>query len=240
MLEELALAAWPAHMTVLDDGWVIRLSGGHTKRANSVTALASSTRPLTDKVAYAESLFVRHDLTPVFRLTALADAGLDGMLEARGYRRAEESVVMIAPLADQPIVADARIVVSNGVSRDWVSAYAALQHLDPARTSALQQMMTSIAPRQATAQVEENGVIVGFGLGVVDRGVIGVFEVLTHPSARRRGIARQIMAALLAWGATCGARETYLQVVATNAAAIRLYADMGYQEAYRYWYRIGG
>jgi ribosomal protein S18 acetylase RimI-like enzyme len=120
-----------------------------------------------------------------------------------------------------------------------VSAYAELQHLDPVHTGALQQMMASIAPRHATAKIVENGEIIGFGLGVVDRGALGVFEVLTHPSARRRGIARHIMSALMAWGAASGAHETYLQVVATNAAAIRLYADLGYKEAYRYWYRIG-
>ena len=38
-LEERAFNAWPAHQTVFHRGWVLRLSGGYTKRANSVNAL---------------------------------------------------------------------------------------------------------------------------------------------------------------------------------------------------------
>lgn len=241
MLEEIGLAAWPAQMTVLDDGWVIRLSGGHTKRANSVTVLAASSRPVADKIAYAEGLFARHAVPPVFRLTELADAGLDRLLDARGYHRAEESIVMVAPFAGQGASAAASAVtITEGVDPEWVAAYAGLQGLDAARTATLMRMMELIAPQHATARIVEDGIIIGFGLGVVDRGCMGVFEVLTHPSARRRGIARQIMMALSAWGLACGARQSYLQVVATNVAAIPLYQDLGYEESYRYWYRIGG
>jgi ribosomal protein S18 acetylase RimI-like enzyme len=239
MLEEMGLAAWPAQMTLLDDGWVIRLSGGHTKRANSVTVLAPSTRPVADKIAHAEGLFARHAAPSVFRLTELADVGLDRLLDRRGYRRAEESIVMVAPLCG-PQTSAGSAVVTEGVAPDWVGAYARLQGLDAARAATLMRMMELIAPPHATARIVEAGIIVGFGLGVVDRGLMGVFEVLTHPSVRRRGIARQVMTALFAWGAACGARQTYLQVVATNAAAIRLYRDLGYEEAYHYWYRIGG
>lgn len=239
-LEELALAAWPAHMTVLDDGWVIRLTGGYTKRANSVTVLTPSTRGVADKITNAESLFIRQSLTPIFRLTALADPGLEAILDERGYRRAEESVVMVAPLANVATTASSQVIVSDGVSPAWVAAYAQLQHINPPHTVALQRMMAAIATSHATAQIVADGTIIGFGLGVVDRGIMGVFEVLTHPSARRQGIARQIMTALMGWGRANGAGESYLQVVGTNAAAIQLYDSLGYQDVYRYWYRIGG
>lgn len=240
LLEEVSLAAWPALMTVLDDGWVIRLSGGHTKRANSATVLTASSRPLLDKVAYVESLFARHSLPPVFRMTALAETDLDRLLDGRGYRRAEESIVMVGPIAGQPLAGAHAVVVREGVEPDWVAAYARLQDIDASRSAMLMRMMELIAPMHATARINDGGKIVGFGLGVVDRGSMGVFEVLTHPSVRRRGLARQIMTGLAAWGRAAGAHQSYLQVVATNAAAIRLYEDLGYVEAYRYWYRIGG
>jgi GNAT superfamily N-acetyltransferase len=236
-LEEKGLAAWPAFMTVLDDGWVIRLTAGHTKRANSITAIGHSRLALEDKLANAEHLFARHGLPLIFRLTPLAEPQLDTLLAARGFHRAEESVVMTAPLAPgQGSASD--VIVAEGVTPEWVEAYARIQNIGAGRTQTLRRMMQLIAAAHATATVRENGDITGFGLAVLDRSDLGLFEILTHPGARRRGIARRIMQALLAWGAAAGARDAYLQVVATNASAISLYADLGFSECYRYWYRL--
>lgn len=35
-LEERQLNGWPALITLFDDGWIIRLSAGYSKRANSI------------------------------------------------------------------------------------------------------------------------------------------------------------------------------------------------------------
>ena len=39
-IEELSLNALPCLQQILDDGWVLRLAEGYTKRANSVTPLS--------------------------------------------------------------------------------------------------------------------------------------------------------------------------------------------------------
>jgi GNAT superfamily N-acetyltransferase len=98
--------------------------------------------------------------------------------------------------------------------------------------------MASIAPAHAVAEVLDGDRRVAFGLGVLDRGMIGVFEVLVAASHRRRGLAAAIMSALLGWARQQGATATYLQVVASNAPAIALYDRLGYREVYRYHYRV--
>ena len=45
------------------------------------------------------------------------------------------------------------------------------------------------------------------------------------------------MRGLLDWGVRNGAHTSYLQVMLNNPAALSLYAKVGYQEAYQYWYR---
>lgn len=241
LLEELALAAWPALMTIHHGGYVLRLAEGYTKRANSMNALyppaGESEADLLARVAWAEAVLAQHRQSSILRLSPLADPRLDALLAARGYAHADETIVMLAERfsgAD-----DARVEVRPDVGRDWIEAYAATADLPPASTATLARMMALIAPRHATARVTADGRIVGFGLGVLDRGHIGAFEILTTPSHRRMGLGRAIMGALLGWGAREGATRAYLQVVAANTPAIALYRELGYREVYRYHYRIG-
>jgi len=67
---------------------------------------------------------------------------------------------------------------------------------------------------------------------------MGLFDVLVMPEARRRGLARKITESLYAWAWGHGARFAYLQVVATNQAAMPLYAGQGFRTVYEYEYRV--
>ena len=57
------------------------------------------------------------------------------------------------------------------------------------------------------------------------------------PEQRRRGVARALLAALAGWASAQGAQRLYLQVERDNEPARRLYAGLGFEEAYRYHYR---
>lgn len=54
-------------------------------------------------------------------------------------------------------------------------------------------------------------------------------NVAVHPSYRRRGIARRLVAACVEWARERGAREVVLQVKAANAGAQALYASLGFR-----------
>jgi GNAT superfamily N-acetyltransferase len=73
---------------------------------------------------------------------------------------------------------------------------------------------------------------------VVDGDHVGLFDVLVSPVARRRGLARRITETIGAWGREHGARHFYLQVVASNQAALPLYASLGFETVYSYSYRV--
>ena len=75
-------------------------------------------------------------------------------------------------------------------------------------------------------------------IGAVEGDHMGLFDVLVMPEARRQGLARRVTESLYAWAWRQGARFAYLQVVATNAAAMPLYAQQGFRTVYDYEYRI--
>ena len=71
----------------------------------------------------------------------------------------------------------------------------------------------------------------------VEDDLVGVFDVVTAPDARRRGYATLACASLLSWAWQHGAQAAYLQVSADNAPAIASYRKFGFATVYTYHYR---
>ena len=63
-----------------------------------------------------------------------------------------------------------------------------------------------------------------------------MFAMRTDPRFRRQGLARRILASLMAFATGAGASRAWLQVEAENTGAIALYKAAGFAEAYRYRY----
>ena len=236
-LEARTFRAWPALETRSALGWVQRLSAGYTKRANSINALKPDD-PLTDGVKDAlEAPYRAGGLPAVWRLTPLAPAGADELLAGAGYRRIDESLVQRAALDDRFVV-DREVQIAAQPSDDWLAGFAALSPVAPQHRETMARMLRSIAAPVGFARVEQDGQPIAFALGVVDGDHVGLFDVLVAPQARRRGLARRLTQSIGAWGRSHGAQFAYLQMVATNTAALPLYADLGFETVYSYAYRV--
>jgi len=241
-LEERAFNAWPSLQTVLHDGWLFRLSGGLTKRANSVNPL----RPegSVDAIrAAAEDVYAKQGLPTILRLTPLAPPEADRDLAAAGYDALDPSRVMVAPIStissaissDAP--RDARVAIASEPSRAWLDGMARAQGIPAAQRGIHETMIGAIAMPTAFAAIAEKGEPIGFGLAVAERGAVGLFEIIVVPAHRGQGRGRAITHALLAWGRGMGADRAYLQVREQSTAALGLYTSLGFKEAYRYHYR---
>jgi GNAT superfamily N-acetyltransferase len=235
-LEERALNAWPALQTALCDGWLLRFAGGHTKRANSANALFPGPA-FTEVLRAADALYRANGLPPVFRLSPLAGPEPEAMLSAAGFRRADDSLVMTAPIPPdaQP---DPGLSLSPVPSDAWSDGFAQLQRIRPERRVIHDRMLASIRHPAAFAVLMEEGRPAAYGIGVLERGMVGLFDIVTDPVRRRRGFATRLVTGLLSWGRAQGAESAYLQVLAGNEPALALYRRLGFREAYRYHYRI--
>jgi ribosomal protein S18 acetylase RimI-like enzyme len=58
------------------------------------------------------------------------------------------------------------------------------------------------------------------------------------PAHRHHGWATRLTSALVAWAVDAGADRAYLQVEASNTAAVRLYERIGFRTAHEYVLRV--
>ncbi|MEQ8966280.1 MAG: GNAT family N-acetyltransferase [Azospirillaceae bacterium] len=246
--EETVLTTWPALEQVFYDGWILRFAGGFTGRANSVNPLyaGSGDGPaLPDKIARCERLYAERGLDCVFRLTPLADPELDAELAARGYERERTSIALILDLdrvvAETPAGGDtggSGLVLMARPEAAWVDAYQAAGARPAEARPLFEAILARIPGRAIYAMVADaGGAGAAVAQGVIDGERVHLVNIATAPGARRRGLARRLVAELAVQARRAGAVEGLIHVAADNAAAVALYDGFGAREAYRYHYR---
>ena len=100
------------------------------------------------------------------------------------------------------------------------------------------EILEAITGTRYPASLEVSGESVACALGVLEAGFFGLFDVVTDIPHRNKGHATMLLSSMLGWACANGAAHAYLGVVEANAAARNLYGKLGYQEVYKYWYRI--
>jgi GNAT superfamily N-acetyltransferase len=238
-LEESGLNNMHTRRQLLYDGWLLFLSPGRAKRGRSVNAHYRSTLPVDDKIAHCERVYARHGLPLLFRITPFAQpATLDAALEARGYVAFDETLVLAAAIGAPPEQRGADgLAIETPLAEAFVEAIGAFRGSPVSQRAAhLERLAQSpLDVRPVIARID--GVVAGGGIVSIDDDVAGLFDVFTAAPMQRRGIGAAIVSRLVAYAWERGARHAYLQVTASNAPALALYAKFGFATRYRYHYR---
>ena len=238
-IEEASLNAWPALQQLLLDGWLLRFSRGFTKRANSIIPLYPAQESVAEKVRYCENLYARDQLKTIFRLTSIADCEtLDAFLAKRGYSSVDTTEVLTTALTDRAPTSDPSFKLLT--REDWLAAYGQLTAMPDKAQILHGAILRGIKGTCAYAAILSGGEPVACGLAVLEQNLVGLFDIYTHSEHRGRGHAKTLVGQLLAWSASEGVTNAYLQMVAANTPARGLYDKFGFKKAYDYWYRISG
>ena len=235
-LEERCVNAWPALRTLTVDGWIVRLSDGHTRRANSATPLYPGARPSGELVDFVTTTFRAAGLTPVVRVPPLARPDVGPELARRGWVEDDPAGVFVgaAPPAPTPLPAGVTARLETRLTDAWLApAMVAYGHGEKG-AQALRRTLPLIVPPHVYATLSLEGRPLAFGLAVAERGMVGLYDLVVAPAARRLGLGRALTQTLWRWGVEQGAPAAYLQVRVANPTARALYAGMGMVEAYRY------
>lgn len=237
--EHATLETWRAAEMETRDGWRLLASSGVSGRVNAVWPIAFAGANLDDAIHAVEAWYAARGLPCVFKLTdALTfPKALPAALAARGYAPSSDTAIMIRALA----AGDARgdpVILSPTLPDAFDAALAAAAEDEADARERRAIALRAPAPVSFALLPGESGAD-AIGMCAVSAAYAGVFLMRTRRSARRRGCARQILRALLAWAQTQGATTAFLQVETDNAPACALYEREGFHtlSRYRYWRR---
>ena len=238
-LEELAMNAWPSLQTRLYDGWVLRFAEGYTKRANSVNLIYKSELNPDEKIDFCEMQYGALHLPTIFKLTeSVLSQGIDRKLEERGYKKIDETSVRVLGLEQYACGENPGITVEDRFSGRWLDGFFKCSGTaDKKEKKTARKMIENICTEVICVSRQIGEEIVGCGFGTVERGHVGIFNIAVDRNFRSRGYGKEIMDGILSQACRRGARTAYLQVMAGNLPAEKLYDKLGFTEVYRYWYR---
>ena len=235
-IEEACLNAWPSPRQVLLDGWLLRASGGATRRTNSVNPLRFGPRDPTPILDQAEALYATLGQAAIFRVPSLVPE-MEAALERHAYAASGGTITLFADLAEASGAARS-IELTADPTTEWLAARAALNPASAAARHRYDAIIESLLVPALFAARRVGGEIVAVAFGVLHRKLLVIEAVATHPDHRRRGYGREIVAGLMAAARSAGAEGAALQVLVDNPAARSLYDGLGFRrEVYRYHYR---
>ena len=240
-LEELAANAWPADIIQVVDGWRLRYTGNVHRRVNSVWPNDNNEHsPLARKLELVEAFYQRHHAPARYQTCPAAQPShLDEVLAERGYAIDAPTNVQMAALPTilHNTAPTYPATINNSLDEAWFAFDVAAAQRSTHTANVRRGIMQRIGPQAAYVTVRLDGQIVGIGLGVVERGWLGVFGMRTHEPYQRRGVATAVLYHLAHWGQAEGATHIYLQVEQDNPTAQRLYEKAGFTTLYTYHYR---
>jgi ribosomal protein S18 acetylase RimI-like enzyme len=213
-LEHAAALAWPGVEHSRVGGWLLRYGQGITRRANSAVPLGVSA---AGEIGAVVDWYSARGVSPLV-------AAPDRLLRIpRGVPTDAETVIMTGELGSG---GSGAVDIAAWPDADWLRLYERSVPVD---------VLTAVVDGEV-AFATTGGAAVGRA-AVTDApdGTrwVGLSAVHVVEKARRRGLARDLCAALLAWGGERGATRAYVQVLADNTAASRLYESMGFSIHHR-------
>jgi len=243
-LEEVSGRSWPAPDEEWLGRWWLRSAGGFTARAGAVRPLGDPGRPLDEALAYVVSWYAERGLPAMIRVVRGSNVGAE--LDRRGWSSLHPTVVQTVTVARL-----ARLLASC----DFAASSAGVQlAATPPESWLLRYRGGSItpvglrvltgAPSVAFATIDPADDAAGrgaaaeaIGRAAVEPPWVSFAAIEVDPLLRRQGRALAVMSALTEWAAARGAVRAFLEVLADNAAALALYASLGFAEHHRYVYR---
>ena len=240
-IEELSFNAWPSYKHALYDDWLIGYSDFYTHRTNCVTILGASHLPLDEKVAYCEREYRRLHTPSIFKINPLFHGDMEQFLLDLGYHKEHVTDTFVCDLSKIHLTINSRfeIRMADTLTKNWIMN---LFHLNrttnESHLTIVPKMYEAIPKDIISVCILDNGNTIATGLGIIERGYVGIYAVYVDEHYRGQQLAKTVVSKLLIRAQEKGCHHAYLQVVDDNFIAKRVYLSIGFHPLYTYWFRV--
>lgn len=232
-LETINMRTWSAPLQGQRNGWQLRLSGGYSRRANSVYTHNYHGTDLSADIAYCERVYTLHGMHATFRTTKGSQpSNLHDILQEHGYEQSHPSQIKIADLGTFDSTSHDDFLWSSEFSEAWLQRYMQLNQIDPKHYESHTAILQSLPDTVCFGQIGQDAM----GLAVIEQSFVAFYDIVVDEAMRGRGYGSALMQSLIHWAKTTGATSGILAVDGTNTIAQRLYDKLGFETQYEYWY----
>jgi GNAT superfamily N-acetyltransferase len=233
------LKAWPALTTQVRGDWQVRFANGFSRRSNSVNPLNANADFTGEQLQFFLQMYSEQTLPLIVRVPTLLSPSVDDLLTREGFSAECECAVLCGALEEtQP---DVGVEISAAPTREWFDAMHAAQQRANDHRLPYEAIINAVALPAGFAMLRDKGEAVALAYAAIDGDLLCFESVVTFPHQRGKGYTKRLIAALLHWAKSSGARMASLQVEVANTPALSLYRKIGLAtELYRYHYRRQG
>lgn len=237
--EEMCLNGHVALNTLLYDGWILKFSEGYTGRANSVSLLYPSSKPISEKVSYCEDVYKKQGIPCQFKLTE-QDTEVNNFLTGLDYKPLNQTDLMVCDLENKSFAADkdnSNEYIFSSTPDEWLPIFYKVHEINDSHDQDVyRRMIAKVLVDTIYCTLMLDGKPAACSSAAIDNGYMLLQNVVVSTELRGKGLGQKVCSAILEKACEAGAHHSYLQVLQSNDSAVHIYKKLGFEKLYSYWY----
>jgi len=243
--QEYIMNAFPSKFYFFLNGWILRLTGGLTYRANSVFPInyTGDETQVEKDIDIVENAYKKFGLPSIFTMhDYFQPENLDAILKSRGYKEDSHTNALyleISKVKKRVINQNYDYEIYKYRTKEFSNLLAQYTKKDEEQQEIINEISNRIIiPKKRFIIAKYKGKEVGTLMGVLNaEGYVYLSDILVIPDHRRNAVASSMIFILLdQWALNLNAKYIWLQVEVENYDAHKLYETLGMKKAYNYYY----